>query len=454
MDLQLLSKIDYGLYSDTERANLVRQLLTDEVVRVIECNFENPSVQAQLEGLTNYILYGKNTTTNTNVVQDKKIKIATKYSTYAKKADQSLEELLTNPAFDEQSLKDLYVRNTYTKPKNPIRRPTYDKLGNELDPGDGELPTMRTLWLSIDDMAHKIAMVQGKEEPECGETIPVWSSLKLYKMRHWLVDLRKHQYYVRESYQPLIPTRSSFTERSHIDWGANSGYWRKVVNGPVVQPMLPAQSAPWQELSQTTKGKIIPEESAPQWADGQQRINPATGELEEYHLIRKHILDFKNPLHVYHMLIEYDALWKESWDDVVGQMKLILMAFDEIGRKTVFSPEQELVLDLKVARWTNERIQRCLQETLGFSYNVNYISTLFKKTICEKIAATASRLEKEHLAKGEPEDWKKCSTCGRLLLRDKTNFVRKASTADGLAARCKTCDKNIRDGRPIGYGTD
>ena len=136
----------------------------------------------------------------------------------------------------------------------------------------------------------------------------------------------------------------------------------------------------------------------------------------------------------------------------MGQMKTILMAFDEIGRETHLTPIQEEVLDLKVARWTNERIQQRLQEKFGVVYNVNYISTMFKKTICEKIAATASRLEKEHMAQDEPGGWKKCTTCGRLLLRDKVNFVRKASSSDGLAARCKQCDKNIRDGRPIGYG--
>lgn len=101
-------------------------------------------------------MYGKNTKTNTNVVQDKQVHIPTKYSTYAKKSDASLDELLANPAFDEKTVQDLYTRNTYTKPKHPIRRPTYDKLGNELDPGDGNLPTMRSLWLSIDDMERKI----------------------------------------------------------------------------------------------------------------------------------------------------------------------------------------------------------------------------------------------------------------------------------------------------------
>lgn len=87
--------------------------------------------------------------------------------------------------------------------------------------------------------------------------------------------------------------------------------------------------------------------------------------MEEYHLVRSHILDFKNPLHVYHLLNMYDRLWKESWDNLNGQMKTILLSFDEIGRKTEFTEAQLLVLDCKVAHWTNERIQLLLQEKLG-----------------------------------------------------------------------------------------
>lgn len=445
MDIGLLNKIDYGLYSDVERANLVTQLLTPSTVVLIEENFTNASVQAQLEGLANYILYGKSTTTHTNQVQQKNISITTKYSSYARKADESLDELLANPIFDEGTVKDLYTRNTYTKPKNPIRRPTYDRLGNELDPGDGDLPTMRILWHSIDLMARKVALALGKEEPDSGEPMPDWSSLKLYKMRHWLIDLRKHQYYIRDAYNQAIPPHHTFPEKSHIDWCQNSGYWVTVPDAPAQSPqrMLPPLPKPLK--------KITPEENLPQWEDGQQRYNPQTGKLEQYHLIRKHILDFKNPYHVYCLLMEYDRLWKESYEDTVGQMKFILDSFDEIGRATQFSKVQEVILDLKVARWTNERIQLYLQENLGYRYNINYISTLFKKGICEKIAATASRLEREHMAQHHVDDWKTCSTCGRTLLRDKTNFVRKASSRDGLAARCKQCDRDIRNGRPIGY---
>ena len=41
--------------------------------------------------------------------------------------------------------------------------------------------------------------------------------------------------------------------------------------------------------------------------------------------------------------------------------------------------------------------------------------------------------------------WKKCTCCGRLLLIDPQNFVKKDGAVDGFSARCKRCDKELRD---------
>ena len=65
--------------------------------------------------------------------------------------------------------------------------------------------------------------------------------------------------------------------------------------------------------------------------------------------------------------------------------------------------------------------------------------------ICGKIANTAKLQLKEYKNKDNPYAWKKCSCCGRLLLIDSQNFVRKDGTVDGFSCRCKKCDKVIRD---------
>ena len=38
-----------------------------------------------------------------------------------------------------------------------------------------------------------------------------------------------------------------------------------------------------------------------------------------------------------------------------------------------------------------------------------------------------------------------CTKCGRRLLRDPINFVRKSRAKDGLSNHCKACDKRERE---------
>ena len=40
---------------------------------------------------------------------------------------------------------------------------------------------------------------------------------------------------------------------------------------------------------------------------------------------------------------------------------------------------------------------------------------------------------------------KTCTKCGRHLLRDPINFVRKSRAKDGLSNHCKACDKRDRE---------
>ena len=43
-----------------------------------------------------------------------------------------------------------------------------------------------------------------------------------------------------------------------------------------------------------------------------------------------------------------------------------------------------------------------------------------------------------------PENWKKCRHCGKTLLVNTDNFVRKSRSSDGFSNQCKRCDKEIR----------
>lgn len=82
-------------------------------------------------------------------------------------------------------------------------------------------------------------------------------------------------------------------------------------------------------------------------------------------------------------------------------------------------------------------------EELGIYHQENYISTIWNK-ITQQIADAAQLNYDEWLNKDYNKSWKICNTCGKELLRDPRNFVRKAKASDGLTSRCKCCDKAMR----------
>ena len=61
--MNILRYIDYSLYTDKERVEKVNELLADPL----------PLNEFELEGLANYILYGKDESKLTNSVQQKRI---------------------------------------------------------------------------------------------------------------------------------------------------------------------------------------------------------------------------------------------------------------------------------------------------------------------------------------------------------------------------------------------
>ena len=423
--MNILRYIDYSLYTDKERVEKVNELLADPI----------PLSEFELEGLANYILYGKDESKLTNSVQQKRImRPNTKFGSFARRNEDSLDELMENPLFDESALHEYNERNTYTKPKNTIKRPKYDKNGVMVDAGDSIIPGMTELWDCIDRMARKLDIYNGKIEPnpDSPEDMAAkeWDSLTAYKMRHWLISLRQQQYYLRESYYAPIPPHHSFAQNGTIDWFSNSGYWKEVGEE------FPAgdgncEEDKWYRYKTTPKGRY--------------RVEKLSGKVEKWHVVREHTIDLTNPEHIYQLFEHYDALKKSSWDDLNGQMKYILMALDDLQDRAGFTDIQWHIIDRKVLKYTNERIKKELQDIFGVNYNVNYISTMYKKTICGKIANAAKLQIKEHQNKDNPYMWKECSCCGRRLLIDPQNFVKKDGAVDGFSARCKKCDKELRD---------
>ena len=99
--MKISKELDYNLYSNSERANQVRNLFTDEVSAYYSTNFESATAQAELEKIANFILYGKDPKTDKNFCQKKEIQIEQAHSTYQRKKAESLDALLEDTTVKE-----------------------------------------------------------------------------------------------------------------------------------------------------------------------------------------------------------------------------------------------------------------------------------------------------------------------------------------------------------------
>lgn len=102
------------------------------------------------------------------------------------------------------------------------------------------------------------------------------------------------------------------------------------------------------------------------------------------------------------------------------------------------------ILQMKMRHCTNQQIVDVINPKYGKTYNINYISTIFRQKILKEIAAAVTYHKDIVVNLPFPENFKKCKDCGNILLKDPRNFTHKTTVKDEWANRCKNCDKKRR----------
>lgn len=398
-------KLDFNIYSSEDRCKAVEKIL--------EQNKEKGLTQSELQTLSDYILYGKDQATGTSVVDRKEVQIKTKFSSYQKQRFVSLDEMMENPTFDEAELNQ--DRTIYKKIK-----PSIDKEKAKT------IPEMKQLWEEIERQQDILDQNTGKKERT---DAPVLNQKEIYFLKHHLIQLRTHQYYLMDSYFPTIGTTKNYSKFYQDPYLSELNY-----------PILPRGTA---------KEKKSFEFINPFYSNDD---TPAQGWTEEQvqELDRKGKLyfDFRNKEHLYLLVKNFRDL--KAWVEDQPQSPIweLLWTFDIYQELTELTDQQILILEGKKKGLSNKEIQKQLQEELGIFHQVNYISTIYLKLI-NKIIESVELNYDEWLAKDYFKGWKKCNTCGRYWLRDPRRFVRKTKSPDGLMNRCKACDKIKRQGLPF-----
>lgn len=168
-------------------------------------------------------------------------------------------------------------------------------------------------------------------------------------------------------------------------------------------------------------------------------------QLEKLKAAGKPYFDFRNEDHLYHLIQFYEELeyYVEKYPDSI--IHNLLWTLDFYIDKAKLSEQQLFIVECKKKRMQNKEIAKALQAELGITHQENYISTIWNKSV--RLIQDAVELNfDEFICRKLDKAWKKCTCCGRELFRDNRNFVKKSKASDGLASRCKKCDKLIRQG--------
>ena len=413
--------LDFSIVRDTDRLAAVEEIL-DELPT-------NPS-PTELEQMASYILYGKDEDGKNSIQRNETIDKDKRYKSYKTKDDkvQSLDEMMEVPGFDEQQLRSAYKRDAYTVPKPCIKRPRYDKVtGEMIDPGDSDVPGMIEQWEIIDRWQRMLDIAQGKVAANEKDTL-VTDPYRIYQLKHNLIDIRKHQYYLKDSYKPTLHFQNlDHPKPQFYDWCGDSFYW--------------LSKDQWEDRINHSYTSRISKNLADYETRGE------GDNLEIKWVVCEHTFDWENPKHVRALLNHYYTLYDALKDKLDTYGRTLLWDFDRYVSLCNFSELRLFLIDLRKKGMAYEDILDEMRAKYAMEYSPNYLVSIVSNEVPKKIAQVARmmRLEQETPMEGR----KKCIHCGRMLPMDLLFFSKNNAHKDKLSNTCKQCDKESRIRRGV-----
>lgn len=425
-------KLNWALSSAEERSNFLMSYLDG-------LPFEPSS--DELEMCANYVLWGKDEN-GQNPAQNGEILLEGKSKTWTReKPTESLDELLESPTFNEATFRPVTAppiktsRKTFSREDALKKAPVYLK------------DTLRELFRQIDELDLEICyydLEHGKrknpprsellerftkeEQEKLRQRALHWNQRVYLKKRHLLVELRREQFTIRDSFVFQIQRET-----------------QPLVQEPILPPTFGEDV---RVLPLGARGQKI----APDFFREKNDLNPESFSEEELKKISKFLwrknddsapytFDFREVEHVYQLFLALEELR----DDDTESIRFLIDTLEYYIELADLDDIQKEILDMKIKKMKNCEIAEIVNRKYGKSYTANYISTIFKQRIIPKIN-NAAKLHQEIVENiFFEEEFKKCSMCGTWYLRNTDFFVKRTKSKDGLTSRCKKCDKKVRD---------
>ena len=435
-------KLDWALSTSVERNAFLSKYLSEEPF------LSSPPNEDELETLANYVLWGKNEE-GQNIEQEGFVELPRRNSTWTSQSVESLDELTESPTFNENVLFSLNSKLPSKK-----TREVFSRTNVRSSAPASLLPIFEALWRQIDEIELTLNFYElehGKRTKDPRkELLDVFTEedrtkirqralninqFHYLKLRHLLVELRREQYTIKDSYSERVLLHNSnppIQEENDKTFDSDIPIWPLGLNNDNQLSKLL-----FRKFDELTAEKVSEKEL--------KQISKFYWEKENEKLTwTKNSFDFENLESVYQLFLQLEELGEEEQEFFSTTNSLIKTLWFYIEEAELTDVQRE-ILNLKIKKEKNQDIAFYINKKYGKTYTVNYISTIFRQKIIPAINNAASYHKQIIRSLPFDEEFKVCTKCGRRLLRDPINFVRKSRAKDGLSNHCKACDKRERE---------
>ena len=369
--------------------------------------------------MADYLLWGKDEHGKNG--KQTGLELKSKHGTWDDSPAESLDALMEQPTFNEAALsalgttqfrvkKETFSREEALAEASPIVQQSFLNLFSEIDRLDfltaqydlnhGKRTKPIRSELTKRFTEEEIATMQ--------EKVTHWNQYKYLKMRHQLVELRREQYTLRDSYRKTMFSQPSdeFTETETIDLDVNVDVLPLGLHygeGLSLEVFRTWRELDPERISQEDLSLI----SDLYWK--KEQFAPSTSGT---------YIDFRELEHVYQLLSYLSELRDaEKEADISSNLSSLLRTLQFYIDHADLTDIQKEILAMKLDKKKNTDIAWDINHKYGKTYTPNYISTIFRQRIIPKINDAAT-MHKEIIANiFFPENFKICSTCGELKLR-------------------------------------
>ena len=359
-------KLDWALSTSVERNAFLSKYLSEEPFVSL------PPNEDELETLANYVLWGKNEE-GQNIEQEGFVELPRRNSTWTSQNVESLDELTDSPTFNENAIFSL----TSKLPTKKVRE-VFSRSSVRSSAPPSLLPIFEALWRQIDEIEltlnfYEIQHGKRTKDPR-KELLNAFTSedqeklrqralninqFRYLKMRHLLVELRREQYIIKDSYSERVLLHNTIPQVQEN----NNDFFDCDI--PVFPLGLIGENKLakliFQEFDQLTKYEFKEEEL--------KKISSFFWEKEkDFCTTKKNKFDFTDLENLYELFLQLEN-FKDEGENLFSTSSYLIQTLNFYISQADLTDVQREILDLKIKKVTNQDIANYINQKYGKTYS-------------------------------------------------------------------------------------